>query len=88
MIANANYEVENGSGFLGKPYEPNAIFKNDVEFILMLRKPGAYRTTDRAAAARIPINQRGIPSLVSTGVDGQQNFDTRTPCALPRGIGL
>ena len=32
-----------GSGFLGKPYEPNAIIKNDVEFILMLRKPGGYR---------------------------------------------
>jgi DNA modification methylase len=42
-IANATYEVENGSSFLGKPYEPNAIIKNDVEYILMLRKPGAYR---------------------------------------------
>jgi len=43
-IANAVYEVENGSGFLGKPYEPNAVIKNDVEFILMERKPGGYRT--------------------------------------------
>jgi site-specific DNA-methyltransferase (adenine-specific) len=42
-IANASYEVENGSSFLGKPYEPNAIIKNDVEYVLMLRKPGAYR---------------------------------------------
>ena len=42
-IANASYEVENGSSFLGKPYEPNAIVKNDVEYILMLRKPGGYR---------------------------------------------
>lgn len=42
-IANANYEVNNGSGFLGKPYEPNAIIKNDIEFILMQRKPGGYR---------------------------------------------
>ena len=42
-IANANYEVENGSKFLGKPYEPNAIIKNDIEFILMQRKPGGYR---------------------------------------------
>ena len=42
-IANANYEVENGSGFLGKPYEPNAVIKNDIEYILMERKPGAYR---------------------------------------------
>lgn len=43
-IANAVYEVENGGGgFLGKPYEPNAVIKNDIEFILMQRKPGGYR---------------------------------------------
>ena len=42
-ISNATYEVENGSRFLGKPYEPNAIIKNDIEFILMQRKPGGYR---------------------------------------------
>ncbi len=43
-IANAKYEVENGSsGFLGKPYEPNAVVKNDIEYILMERKYGAYR---------------------------------------------
>jgi len=42
-IANAQFEVENGSKFLGKPYEPNAIIKNDMEFILMQRKPGGYR---------------------------------------------
>jgi modification methylase len=48
-IANAAYEVENGGGFLGKPYEPNAVIKNDVEFILMQRKPGGYRApTDSA----------------------------------------
>jgi DNA modification methylase len=42
-IANANYEVARGGGFLGKPFEPNAIIKNDVEYILFLRKPGGYR---------------------------------------------
>ncbi len=42
-IANASFEVPNGSKFLGKPYEPNAIIKNDIEFILMQRKPGGYR---------------------------------------------
>jgi len=42
-IAKATYEVNNGSKFLGKPYEPNAIIKNDIEFILMQRKPGGYR---------------------------------------------
>jgi modification methylase len=54
-IANANYEVENGSSFLGKPYEPNAIIKNDVEFILMLRKPGGYRqpTEEHRVASKL-----------------------------------
>ncbi len=42
-ITNASYEVNKGSGFLGKPYEPNAIIKNDIEFILMQRKSGGYR---------------------------------------------
>ncbi len=54
-IANASYEVENGSKFLGKPYEPNAIIKNDMEFILMQRKPGGYRqpTNEQRDASRI-----------------------------------
>ena len=43
-IANAQLEATgNGGTFLGKPYEPNAIIKNDIEYLLMLRKPGAYR---------------------------------------------
>ena len=49
-ITNAAYEVENGGGgFLGKPYEPNAVIKNDIEFILMQRKPGGYRQPTSAA---------------------------------------
>jgi DNA modification methylase len=55
-IANATFEASgNGGGFLGKPYEPNAIIKNDVEYILMLRKPGAYRkpTEDQRATSRL-----------------------------------
>jgi modification methylase len=46
-IANAQFEADgNGGGFLGKPYEPNAVIKNDIEFLLMQRKPGGYRTPD------------------------------------------
>jgi DNA modification methylase len=46
-IANATLEASgNGGGFLGKPYEPNAVIKNDIEFILMERKPGGYRSPD------------------------------------------
>jgi len=42
-IANAKFEAGGGGGFLGKPYEPNAVIKNDIEYILMQRKPGGYR---------------------------------------------
>lgn len=48
-IANAKFEAAgNGAGFLGKPYEPNAIVKNDIEYILMQRKPGGYRRPSTA----------------------------------------
>ncbi|MCY4377884.1 MAG: site-specific DNA-methyltransferase [Spirochaetaceae bacterium] len=48
-IANATHEVDRGSGgFLGKPYEPNAVIKNDIEFILMQRKGSGYRKPDLA----------------------------------------
>ena len=48
-ISNLQTEVEgNGSPFLGKPYEPNSIIKNDIEFILMFRKPGGYRHPTQA----------------------------------------
>jgi len=50
-IANASFEVENGSSFLGKPYEPNAVVKNDIEYLLFQRKPGGYRKPSRAARA-------------------------------------
>lgn len=55
-ISNAQYEVQNGTKFLGKPYEPNAIIKNDIEFILMQRKPGGYRkpTQEQRRLSKIP----------------------------------
>ncbi len=42
-ISNARLEVAGLGSFLGKPYEPNAVIKNDIEFILFQRKPGGYR---------------------------------------------
>lgn len=45
-IANGATEAEgNGAGFYGKPYQPGGIIKNDIEYILFLRKGGEYRTT-------------------------------------------
>ncbi len=44
-IANGATEVEgNGAGFYGKPYQPGGIIKNDIEYILFLRKGGQYRS--------------------------------------------
>lgn len=60
-IANAKFEAEgNGGGFLGKPYEPNGIIKNDVEYILMLRKHGKYRspTEDQRASSRLTKDEQ------------------------------
>ena len=50
-ISNVQTEARRSSSYLGKPYEPNGVIKNDIEFILMLRKPGGYRSP--SAAARI-----------------------------------
>jgi len=60
-IGNINYEVNNGSKFLGKPYQPNAIIKMDIEFILMERKPGGYRqpTEDQKIKSKISKKEYG-----------------------------
>lgn len=43
-IANGATEAKgNGAGFYGKPYQPGAVVKNDIEYILFLRKGGEYR---------------------------------------------
>jgi DNA modification methylase len=81
-IANAAYEVEGGSGFLGKPYEPNAVIKNDIEFILMQRKPGGYRSP--AVATRVlsvisEDNHRRWFQQIWSGVTGASTRDHPAP---------
>lgn len=41
----ANEAQGNGAGFYGKPYQPGAVVKNDVEYIVFMRKGGEYRKT-------------------------------------------
>jgi modification methylase len=51
-IANGAREAAgNGAGFYGKPYQPGAVVKNDFEYILFFRKPGAYRSPSAAQKA-------------------------------------
>lgn len=58
-IANAAYESGgNGGTFLGKPYEPNAVIKNDIEFMLMQRKPGGYRSPSVATRVLSVISDK------------------------------
>lgn len=46
-IANGVTEAQgNGAGFYGKPYQPGSVIKNDVEYILFLRKGGEYRSPE------------------------------------------
>jgi DNA modification methylase len=82
-IANAAYEVENGgAGFLGKPYEPNAVIKNDIEFILMQRKPGGYRKPSLAERVLSVISsddyQRWFQQIW-TGLTGASTRDHPAP---------
>ena len=46
-IANGVTEaVGNGAGFYGKPYQPGAVIKNDIEYIIFMRKGGTYRSPE------------------------------------------
>ena len=84
-IANVAYEVEKGSGFLGKPYEPNAVIKNDIEFILMERKPGGYRSPSIAARVLSVISARNHEKWfqqIWTGLTGASTKDHPAPYPL------
>lgn len=68
-IANMATEASGSARFLGKPYEPNGIIKNDIEYILLLRKPGSYRrpTLEQRALSLIDADdhQRWFRSIWS-----------------------
>lgn len=82
-IANVAYEVAGGgAGFLGKPYEPNSIIKNDIEFILMERKPGGYRNPDLATRVLSVIgveNYREWFQQIWSGVAGASTRNHPAP---------
>jgi DNA modification methylase len=84
-ISNAAYEVEGGSTFLGKPYEPNAVIKNDIEFILMERKPGGYRSPDISTKVLSVIsteNHKKWFQQIWTGVTGASTKEHPAPYPL------
>ncbi len=58
-ISNVQTEANKRGAYLGKPFEPNGIIKNDIEYILMLRRPGGYRspTTSARVLSVIPAER-------------------------------
>lgn len=81
-IANAVYEVSGGGGFLGKPYEPNSVIKNDIEYILMFRKPGGYRKPTPAKRLLSIISAENYQNWfqqIWTGLTGASTKDHPAP---------
>lgn len=73
-IANAKYEANGNNKFLGKPYEPGGIIKNDIEYIIMARKPGSYRkvtTEARLLSAISDSNHKKWFQQIWTGIVGE-----------------
>jgi DNA modification methylase len=85
-ISNAVFEASgNGAGFLGKPYEPNAIIKNDIEYLLLLRKSGGYRSPSidtRILSLISAANHKKWFQQVWTGVTGASTRDHPAPFPL------
>ena len=75
-IANGVTEARgNGAGFYGKPYQPGAIVKNDVEYILFLRKGGSYRkvtSLQKALSMLTKEEMQGWWRSVWTDIAGRQ----------------
>jgi len=84
-IANAQYEANgNGAGFFGKPYEPNGIIKNDIEYVLMERKPGGYRKPSVATRVLSVISDKNYKQWFQSIWSGITGASTRNhPAPYP-----
>lgn len=72
----------NGAGFYGKPYQPGAIIKNDVEHVLFFRKGGKYRSVSMAAKALSMLSKAEMQAWfrsVWTDIPGTSNSKHPAP---------
>ena len=89
-IANGATEAAgNGAGFYGKPYQPGAIIKNDVEYILSLRKGGNYRSPTTVQRALSMLTKDEMQSGDAFGLGGHKGGVEKegAPGAIPRRAG-
>lgn len=88
-IANGVTEVQgNGAGFYGKPYQPGAIVKNDVEYILFMRKGGQYRSTSLLKKALSMLTREEMQGWLRTMWTDLQGASTREGHPAPYPVEL
>jgi modification methylase len=87
-VANVQLEASKSSWYLGKPNLPNGIVKNDVETIVMMRKPG-YRkpTADMELGSRIETDEyRQLFAPLWDDIRGEQGRRYRHPAPYPEAL--
>jgi len=86
-IANGSTEAEgNGAGFYGKPYQPGSIVKNDTEYILLLRKGGAYRSVQPLQKALSMLTKEEMQGWLRSGwtdLPGASTTKSKHPAPYP-----
>ncbi|MGA3170562.1 MAG: site-specific DNA-methyltransferase [Chthoniobacteraceae bacterium] len=88
-IANGVTEAEgNGAGFYGKPYQPGAIIKNDVEYILFFRKGGEYRSPSTLQRALSMLTKDEMKSWLRSSWSDIRGQSTRDGHPAPYPVSL
>jgi modification methylase len=88
-IANGAMEAQgNGAEFYGKPYQPGAIIKNDVEYILFLRKGGEYRSPSAIQRALSMLNKEEMQTWMRSSWTDIKGESTRKGHPAPYPVTL
>lgn len=88
-IANGVTEAQgNGAGFYGKPYQPGAIIKNDVEYILFMRKGGNYRSPNTLQRVLSMLTKTEMQNWMRSSWDDIRGESTRKGHPAPYPVAL
>jgi len=84
-ITNANYEWKGSSPIYGSVYGPNSIIKNEIEFILIAKKPGGPRRVSKEVRLLSIIPKEDHNKWLNQiwqNVPGTSRFDHPAPYPL------